>query len=63
MSSKADPRRSRIPGVPDSPKPVTDTAMDFEPAEPSEPETDPDGAATGDGGDGYPVPGSGFASE
>ena len=64
--SKTEVRESRIPGVPDGPELAGDlkgTADDFEPQEPSEPETDPDNPATGDGGDPFPVPGSGFRSQ
>ena len=59
MSSNVDVRRSKIPGVPDTLETGADPADDFEPPEASEPETENDGPATGDGGDPYPVPGSG----
>ncbi len=57
MTSNTEGRRARIPGVASMPQSTSDLADDFVPDPPSEPEEDGEPAATGDGGDPYPVPG------
>jgi len=57
MTLNTEGRRAKIPGVTSALQSTSEPADDFVPDPPSEPEEDGEPAATGDGGDPYPVPG------